>query len=187
MRSSLRISTLLSSWLWIPGSRLSARPGMTSPCLRRFSPRPEIRPRHAGNCRRPARHRRGRHQVPGPHRRAARALRQGHDGGRCVHALEMPLGAGRLVPRQLRAARRARSWSIPATPTPSPARPGARRRAFTASSPRRPSGCKPAEVFLASTGVIGEPLPAQRFDGVMQALAENGRARRACSMPPGRS
>jgi glutamate N-acetyltransferase/amino-acid N-acetyltransferase len=23
-------------------------------------------------------------------------------------------------------------------------------------------------VFLASTGVIGEPLPAQRFDGVMQ-------------------
>ena len=31
-------------------------------------------------------------------------------------------------------------------------------------------GCKTAEVFLASTGVIGEPLPAQAFDGVMDNL-----------------
>ena len=32
-------------------------------------------------------------------------------------------------------------------------------------------GCKTAEVFLASTGVIGEPLPAQAFDGVLTRLA----------------
>ena len=32
-------------------------------------------------------------------------------------------------------------------------------------------GCKTAEVFLASTGVIGEPLPAQAFDGVLKRLA----------------
>src|ERR1041385_3711661 len=32
------------------------------------------------------------------------------------------------------------------------------------------AGCKPADVSLAATGVIGEPLPAQRFDGVMQQL-----------------
>jgi glutamate N-acetyltransferase / amino-acid N-acetyltransferase len=31
-------------------------------------------------------------------------------------------------------------------------------------------GCRTAEVFLASTGVIGEPLPAQAFDGVMDNL-----------------
>jgi glutamate N-acetyltransferase/amino-acid N-acetyltransferase len=31
--------------------------------------------------------------------------------------------------------------------------------------------CKPAEVFLASTGVIGEPLDAQKFAGVMAGLA----------------
>src|SRR5437660_7479789 len=43
--------------------------------------------------------------------------------------------------------------------------------AFTAQLAAQASGCKPAEVFLASTGVIGEPLPAQRFDGVMQGLA----------------
>jgi glutamate N-acetyltransferase / amino-acid N-acetyltransferase len=44
--------------------------------------------------------------------------------------------------------------------------------AFTAKLAAQASGCKPAEVFLASTGVIGEPLQAQRFDGVMQGLAE---------------
>ena len=33
--------------------------------------------------------------------------------------------------------------------------------------------CKPAEVFLASTGVIGEPLDATKFAGVMDRLAED--------------
>jgi glutamate N-acetyltransferase/amino-acid N-acetyltransferase len=32
-------------------------------------------------------------------------------------------------------------------------------------------GCRPAEVFLASTGVIGEPLDASKFAGVMDQLA----------------
>jgi glutamate N-acetyltransferase / amino-acid N-acetyltransferase len=32
--------------------------------------------------------------------------------------------------------------------------------------------CKPAEVFLASTGVIGEPLDARKFAGVLEGLAE---------------
>ena len=31
--------------------------------------------------------------------------------------------------------------------------------------------CKPADVFLASTGVIGEPLDATKFSGVMDSLA----------------
>ncbi len=43
--------------------------------------------------------------------------------------------------------------------------------ALTAKLAAQASGCKPAEVFLASTGVIGEPLPADRFDGVMAGLA----------------
>jgi len=33
-------------------------------------------------------------------------------------------------------------------------------------------GCKPNEVFLASTGVIGEPLDAGKFDGVLGSLAQ---------------
>src|SRR5271154_5672757 len=42
---------------------------------------------------------------------------------------------------------------------------------FTAKVAAAAVGCKTSEVFLASTGVIGEPLPAQAFDGVMTKLA----------------
>jgi glutamate N-acetyltransferase/amino-acid N-acetyltransferase len=41
---------------------------------------------------------------------------------------------------------------------------------FTARIAAKAAGCKPAEVFLASTGVIGEPLKASAFDGVMDSL-----------------
>jgi glutamate N-acetyltransferase/amino-acid N-acetyltransferase len=41
---------------------------------------------------------------------------------------------------------------------------------FTAQIAARAIGCKPADIFLASTGVIGEPLKAQAFDGVMEGL-----------------
>lgn len=34
-------------------------------------------------------------------------------------------------------------------------------------------GCSPDEVYLASTGVIGEPLDARKFDGVMQRLVQD--------------
>src|SRR5580704_1960535 len=44
--------------------------------------------------------------------------------------------------------------------------------AFTAKLAANAVGCKMTEVFLASTGVIGEPLPAQAFDGVMARLVE---------------
>jgi len=42
--------------------------------------------------------------------------------------------------------------------------------AFTARIAAKAAGCKPADVFLASTGVIGEPLDASAFDGVMDQL-----------------
>ncbi|MGD9843894.1 MAG: bifunctional glutamate N-acetyltransferase/amino-acid acetyltransferase ArgJ [Variibacter sp.] len=42
--------------------------------------------------------------------------------------------------------------------------------AYTAKIASSAAGCKPGEIFLASTGVIGEPLPAERFDGVMEGL-----------------
>jgi len=41
---------------------------------------------------------------------------------------------------------------------------------FTAQIAARAAGLKPAEIFLASTGVIGEPLNAKAFDGVMDGL-----------------
>ncbi|TMK04796.1 MAG: bifunctional ornithine acetyltransferase/N-acetylglutamate synthase, partial [Alphaproteobacteria bacterium] len=41
---------------------------------------------------------------------------------------------------------------------------------LTAKIAARAAGCKPSHVFLASTGVIGEPLDATRFATVMDRL-----------------
>ena len=43
---------------------------------------------------------------------------------------------------------------------------------LTASIAAKALGCSPNEVFLASTGVIGEPLDATKFNGVLGTLAE---------------
>jgi glutamate N-acetyltransferase/amino-acid N-acetyltransferase len=48
---------------------------------------------------------------------------------------------------------------------------------FTAKLAAKAAGCKSAEVFLASTGVIGEPLDASKFDGVLDGLASRAHAR----------
>jgi glutamate N-acetyltransferase / amino-acid N-acetyltransferase len=50
---------------------------------------------------------------------------------------------------------------------------GKQATALTASIAAKAAGCKPDEVFLASTGVIGEPLDATKFDGVLGTLAQN--------------
>src|ERR1700731_3616155 len=50
---------------------------------------------------------------------------------------------------------------------------GRQATALTASIAAKAVGCSPNEVFLASTGVIGEPLDATKFNGVLGALAEN--------------
>jgi glutamate N-acetyltransferase/amino-acid N-acetyltransferase len=44
---------------------------------------------------------------------------------------------------------------------------------LTASIAAKAVACKPGEVFLASTGVIGEPLDASKFNGVLGTLARN--------------
>jgi glutamate N-acetyltransferase/amino-acid N-acetyltransferase len=46
---------------------------------------------------------------------------------------------------------------------------------FTARIAAKAAGCKPDDVFLASTGVIGEPLKAIAFDGVMDGMVENAK------------
>ena len=50
---------------------------------------------------------------------------------------------------------------------------GRQSTAMTASIAAKAVGCSPNEVFLASTGVIGEPLDATKFDGVLGGLAES--------------
>ncbi len=44
---------------------------------------------------------------------------------------------------------------------------------MTAESAAALSGCRPQEVFIASTGVIGEPLPVQRITRVLPDIYEN--------------
>lgn len=44
--------------------------------------------------------------------------------------------------------------------------------ALTAKIAAKAVGCRESEIFLASTGVIGEPLDATKFDGVLGRLAE---------------
>src|SRR5260221_6010773 len=44
---------------------------------------------------------------------------------------------------------------------------------LTASIAAKAVGCSANEVYLASTGVIGEPLDATKFDGVLGTLAES--------------
>src|ERR1700761_7030234 len=48
---------------------------------------------------------------------------------------------------------------------------GRQATALTAAIAAKAVGCSASEVFLASTGVIGEPLDATKFDGVLGTLA----------------
>jgi len=48
--------------------------------------------------------------------------------------------------------------------------------ALTAKIAAKAVGCSESEIFLASTGVIGEPLDATKFDGVLGRLAETAEA-----------
>ena len=57
-------------------------------------------------------------------------------------------------------------------------RTGADAVALTADIAAKALGCRPDEVVLASTGVIGEPLDARKFDGVLADCAK-----RAASQP----
>src|SRR3954471_520339 len=49
---------------------------------------------------------------------------------------------------------------------------GRQATALTASIAAKAIGCKVEDVFLASTGVIGEPLDATKFEGVLGTLAQ---------------
>jgi len=46
---------------------------------------------------------------------------------------------------------------------------------LTAEIAAKAAGCKTSEIFLASTGVIGEPLDASKFGGVMDGLVTNAK------------
>lgn len=53
---------------------------------------------------------------------------------------------------------------------------GAEAVRLSADIASRALGCVPQDVFLASTGVIGEPLPAEKFDTVISGLVDSTEA-----------
>jgi len=53
---------------------------------------------------------------------------------------------------------------------------GAQAVKLTADIAAKALGCRPGEIFLASTGVIGEPLDATKFDGVLADCAARAEA-----------
>jgi glutamate N-acetyltransferase/amino-acid N-acetyltransferase len=57
-------------------------------------------------------------------------------------------------------------------------RTGRQSTATTAASAAKVGGFKPADVYLASTGVIGEPLDATKFEKVMSTLAQDAQGDR---------
>ena len=65
---------------------------------------------------------------------------------------------------------RARCSSIPAMPTPSRARRAPMRRPSRRGSRPRRSACRRSRSSCPSTGVIGEPLDAKKFEGVLDVL-----------------
>ena len=83
-----------------------------------------------------------------------------------------------MVPRQAFAADRRRALVVNSgNANAFTGKTGKQSTALTASIAAKAVGCSPNEVYLASTGVIGEPLDATKFDGVLGTLA--GRSRRA--------
>ncbi len=54
-------------------------------------------------------------------------------------------------------------------------RNGLEQAKFTAMLAAKATGASPAEIFLASTGVIGEPLDARKFEGVFEQMAAAAR------------
>ena len=52
---------------------------------------------------------------------------------------------------------------------------GAQAVKLTADIAARAAGCRASQVFVASTGVIGEPLDATKFEGVLEACEANAK------------
>ena len=55
---------------------------------------------------------------------------------------------------------------------------GAEAVKLTADIAAEAAGCRASQVFIASTGVIGEPLDATKFGNVLACLREEGKAHR---------
>ena len=98
----------------------------------------------------------------------------------CFTTIQVALGPGRLVPRQASKGGKARAARRQRRQRQCLHRQGGRGhgRRPSASAAARRSACKPREIFLASTGVIGEPLTRHRSPPRCRELLARGAAGR---------
>ncbi len=114
------------------------------------------------------------------------SLAREHGGSGRVHAVEMPLRPGRLVPQEPRQ-EGARALVVNSgNANAFTGRKGAEAVKMTADIAAKAAGCRASQVFIASTGVIGEPLDATKFKGVLDSCEKKAKPLPG-SMPPRRS
>ncbi len=149
-----RAHQLISSWPGLSrpfrsGGIFAIRTAVAWYAARDLPPRPAARAGHAGDRRREDRDRRSRHPLCRPHRRAAGVCSTpGTTAAGVFTESKCPSAPVEWCRAQLKRgkakARRARWWSIPATPMPSPARAAARPASSPPTSPPRGAHASPA-------------------------------------------
>ena len=141
---------------------------------------PAILPRHAGRRRRAFRHRGGRHPLQGPHRRPALALLDEGTQAAGVFTRSKCPSAPVDWCREALQGGKARGLVVNSgNANAFTGKTGADAVKLTADIAAKALGCQPEEIFLASTGVIGEPLDATQVRGRARGL-------RASAPPPAR-
>ena len=100
-------------------------------------------------------------------------LRAGDDGGGRPHPLQDQLGAGAVVPPEPRTKGKARALVVNSgNANAFTGKRGAEATRMTAEAAAAAVGCAPDEVYVSSTGVIGEPLDASKFAHLLDGLAK---------------
>ncbi len=180
------------NWATAPGSVDADRPRRATPrrgrshtgsrsprfdvvqAVARLAPRAHDLSRSAARRGRPPRHGPGGDPLQRAHGRAVCRARRGHPGGGRVHALQVPLRPVDWC-REALGNGSARALVVNSgNANAFTGRLGREAVAKTATIAAQAAGCAENEVYIASTGVIGEPLPAERFEGVLADCA--GRA-----------
>ena len=113
----------------------------------------------------------GRHSLPGTHRRAAGAVRSGHDlRSRAFSPGQSPSAAVDWCRDHIKSGRARALVVNSGNANAFTGKSGRAATKLTADIAAGAADCKPGDVFLASTGVIGEPLDATKFAAVMDRL-----------------
>ena len=104
------------------------------------------------------------------------ALSRRDDGGRRVHAVQIPSAPVDWCRKALQGGKARGLVVNSGNANAFTGKTGAQAVKLTAEIAAKALGCRPGEIVLASTGVIGEPLDATKFNGVLDDCAKRATA-----------